>query len=131
MRGRVYACGRTYRFDVTEGGFVTKGEGLLRELIHEHPEGVPIRGRRILFDTLLARVAHLRRHVARGAAHLVRRGYVVGAAEGQPKIDETYVADGVEEEVLGLDVAVEDLLRVQVREHGCYLQSHKLDLRHT
>lgn len=87
-----------------------EGRLALDHLVQETAEAEPVGRERVLLV-----VDDLGRHVAHGAdpaAHHVALGYL----DGQPEVGDAHVAVVVEEDVLGLAVAVDDALEVQVLE---------------
>ena len=55
-------------------------------------------------------------HPVRGADHGGTFGFLVGQFGAEAKIGDFYVAAGVEEDVIGFDIAVDDILGVKVGE---------------
>lgn len=103
------------------GVFVVEGVDAGDHFVEEDAEGPPVDG---LAVSLVQQ--DLRREVLRGSAEGVCPAF---DDLGEPEIGEFQVAVGADEQVLGLEVSVDDILRVQVLEHGRHLRRVEARIR--
>jgi hypothetical protein len=89
------------------------GHRARRELVHEDAHRVPVARHAVGLATVLG-PSHLRRHVAIGAHTRAPLGLLLRDAGSEPHVDHPHVALLVDQQVLGLHVAVQDVLLVAV-----------------
>mmetsp|Transcript_40823 Transcript_40823/g.68384 ORF Transcript_40823/g.68384 Transcript_40823/m.68384 type:complete len:211 (+) Transcript_40823:685-1317(+) len=92
---------------------VPRLEGCLsgEHLVHEDPDRPPVRGAPV------SPLAHdLRRHVLRRAAEGARRHVVRHTPPCEAEVSEAHVPAGIQQNVLRLEVAMDDAVRVQMRD---------------
>ena len=100
--------------------------GRKRRLAREALEGEDADGPPVDAETVPLDEDHLGREVLGRAAERPR---AVGEHLGEAKVDELEVAVGVEQQILRLEVAVDDVERVQVRDDRRHLRDVEDDLR--
>ena len=106
---------------------VGKGEITVGELVKKHADRVPVSGATVR-GTALGCPAHLGRHVAVGADARGARGHLRGHELREAHVDQPDVTVRVHEEVFRLEVAIEDVLRMDVREDLDGLHEDPVDL---
>lgn len=92
-------------------GRVLKGSLAYQKLVGQHTKGPQV-DLFVVVVVLAARLEHLRGQVVEGAAHGLAA--VVGGVDAPAKVGDLELAVDADEDVLGLDVAVDDVLAVQV-----------------
>mmetsp|Transcript_27520 Transcript_27520/g.90238 ORF Transcript_27520/g.90238 Transcript_27520/m.90238 type:complete len:230 (-) Transcript_27520:313-1002(-) len=106
---------------------VAERDGAGGELVGQHADGVPVAGEPVLLAPVLG-PPHLGRHVAVRADARAALGRLLCHARCEAHVDEPDVALLVDEQVLGLEVAVEHRRLVHVRYHADRLHHHEPDL---